>query len=953
MSDILSQINPWIAKCVFETLMFDQTAQPKLDRRPHLAQVIQCNHHHHPNYHTTTTTISSSNNSSSHPNTTTKNTNNTTSPHPHSGPRLSGSRTLPPQHLVISDGRNLISVYYILHPHKKSHMTSSSSPSNRQQQQQQPHNDRWEEEEEDHPIITTDDDEEEEIQICHDMNKLTKGALIRIRNWQISHSKLLGKGYISSSSSMSTSTTTTSIYSPPPSSPTTTTTTSPPFKSNNNNFDFKNDTPMCLILDSSSWEEGQDIQCVQSFDDDDDDNDDDDNDRSDVPYTTSGCDHHHHHHHHSSNSPPPPKKKNKKKRNRKCYIEKLGCEGMGIIGRPVDVHQDVDIRRALKYLHHDGKRVRQVLDCYNYIRTNGGRMRRMVGGFQPYIPEEEQADDDGRHHHNNNNNNNNKHKNRECVNDYVQFIPGWNQIHIGNLSEYPMTQKSIDLVTTIRHRIEKEEELESKEDMSNNPTKENCLHKVVVVATDHHTYLNNTPSSQMIRDDETMMMESMNTPKSNHRILTTMNQCSLPYPMRITQMLEFNHSTEEEEGGGGEEDHSTRQNQNHERRTTNKEGNILNNNNLSPTQESNNHSHKNNIGNTILNTEEEEEEEGRVEYDDVDAEERSTCHISEYMMSNNGLQTQPFSDSEMNDIVPLSNSKSKSTLPIFMRNEKKRQEDRGCINNKPIHDESVCMDDEFEVVMDNNKLETQPNNTDTSGTTLLTSSLRLGTTTTGLEFPQRQDEQQNSSIHSTPKRQDTEFSIKPSSPPFTGHIGGGGGVHSRQSKRIIDCDDICPSTNSSVIALSSTSVRNKVMGSFAETNKWRKNLEFDESPSSTSHKTTLSFQQRPDFTMYPKRRQTKTRYHHSSSKSKDDTTTELSKVEDCRKRPRHASTQSNATTTLLLTANNANFTNFKSPSLPSVVRREKKYSSNMSRQPDRNKCKRIRGAVDINAWLFG
>jgi len=51
--------------------------------------------------------------------------------------------------------------------------------------------------------------------------------------------------------------------------------------------------------------------------------------------------------------------------NRPC-IECIGCEGMGIVGAPMDVHSDVDVRRALVAIPSSIQRCRQIIDCLNY-----------------------------------------------------------------------------------------------------------------------------------------------------------------------------------------------------------------------------------------------------------------------------------------------------------------------------------------------------------------------------------------------------------------------------------------------------------------------------------------------------------------------------------------------------------------------------------------------------------
>ena len=51
-------------------------------------------------------------------------------------------------------------------------------------------------------------------------------------------------------------------------------------------------------------------------------------------------------------------------------IETIACEGMGIIGPPINVHSAIDIRRALKAIPSNAQRLRQIVDCFNYSLQN-------------------------------------------------------------------------------------------------------------------------------------------------------------------------------------------------------------------------------------------------------------------------------------------------------------------------------------------------------------------------------------------------------------------------------------------------------------------------------------------------------------------------------------------------------------------------------------------------------
>lgn len=49
-------------------------------------------------------------------------------------------------------------------------------------------------------------------------------------------------------------------------------------------------------------------------------------------------------------------------------LESMGCENAGIIGNPLDVHEDIDVKRALIAMKYDHRTLaRQVIDCFNYI----------------------------------------------------------------------------------------------------------------------------------------------------------------------------------------------------------------------------------------------------------------------------------------------------------------------------------------------------------------------------------------------------------------------------------------------------------------------------------------------------------------------------------------------------------------------------------------------------------
>ena len=53
-------------------------------------------------------------------------------------------------------------------------------------------------------------------------------------------------------------------------------------------------------------------------------------------------------------------------------IESIGCEGMGIIGPPIDVHSAVDVRRALRAIPSTRYRLKQIIDCFNYTLGKNG-----------------------------------------------------------------------------------------------------------------------------------------------------------------------------------------------------------------------------------------------------------------------------------------------------------------------------------------------------------------------------------------------------------------------------------------------------------------------------------------------------------------------------------------------------------------------------------------------------
>jgi hypothetical protein len=62
-------------------------------------------------------------------------------------------------------------------------------------------------------------------------------------------------------------------------------------------------------------------------------------------------------------------------------LESLGCENAGVIGNPLDVHDDIDVKRALIAMKYDHRLLaRQIIDCFNYIvsgpsfETNGGKI---------------------------------------------------------------------------------------------------------------------------------------------------------------------------------------------------------------------------------------------------------------------------------------------------------------------------------------------------------------------------------------------------------------------------------------------------------------------------------------------------------------------------------------------------------------------------------------------------
>ena len=49
-------------------------------------------------------------------------------------------------------------------------------------------------------------------------------------------------------------------------------------------------------------------------------------------------------------------------------LESLGCENAGVIGNPLDVHDDIDVKRALIAMKYDHRVLsNQIIDCFNYI----------------------------------------------------------------------------------------------------------------------------------------------------------------------------------------------------------------------------------------------------------------------------------------------------------------------------------------------------------------------------------------------------------------------------------------------------------------------------------------------------------------------------------------------------------------------------------------------------------
>jgi hypothetical protein len=67
-------------------------------------------------------------------------------------------------------------------------------------------------------------------------------------------------------------------------------------------------------------------------------------------------------------------------------IECIGCEGMGIVGEPMDVHSDLDVRRALVAIPNSLQRCRQIIDCLNYTLQRDAKDR-MEGIFPArYVP---------------------------------------------------------------------------------------------------------------------------------------------------------------------------------------------------------------------------------------------------------------------------------------------------------------------------------------------------------------------------------------------------------------------------------------------------------------------------------------------------------------------------------------------------------------------------------------
>ena len=56
-------------------------------------------------------------------------------------------------------------------------------------------------------------------------------------------------------------------------------------------------------------------------------------------------------------------------------IESLGCEGMGIVGSPIDVHSAIDVRRALKAIPTTKYRIQQITNCFNFTLNNYPKSR--------------------------------------------------------------------------------------------------------------------------------------------------------------------------------------------------------------------------------------------------------------------------------------------------------------------------------------------------------------------------------------------------------------------------------------------------------------------------------------------------------------------------------------------------------------------------------------------------
>jgi hypothetical protein len=54
-------------------------------------------------------------------------------------------------------------------------------------------------------------------------------------------------------------------------------------------------------------------------------------------------------------------------------IECIGCEGMGIVGTPMDVHLDLDVRRALVAIPSRFQQCSQIIHCLNYTLERDGK----------------------------------------------------------------------------------------------------------------------------------------------------------------------------------------------------------------------------------------------------------------------------------------------------------------------------------------------------------------------------------------------------------------------------------------------------------------------------------------------------------------------------------------------------------------------------------------------------